>query len=262
MTWRKQAIRSSGKGDRRNPPTPESAGAGAEIAATAATLAYNVAISRATSDVGYVMANAGAAALSVLAARTCGVSWADMGMCPDRLGRGIRIGLVTALPAAAVVGLGAVAPATRGFFQDERGTGGGTRHVLFETLVRIPLGTALPEEVIFRGALLGLFTQRHSPAVAAWMSSILFGAWHVLPTLRTLPLNPAGARAHGNPGAPRRRPGRGHRHDPGRIRAGLASLPVRQPRRTGGCARIPERSRLPRRQVRRPCSVVTARRRR
>jgi uncharacterized protein len=162
-------------------------------------MAYNVAISQVTSGIAYVMANTGAAALSVIAARTCGVSWADMGMCPDRLGRGIRIGLITALPAATVVGLGAVVPATRGFFGDERARGGGTRHVLFETLVRIPLGTALPEEVIFRGSLLGLFTQRHSPAVAASMSSILFGVWHMLPTLRTLPLNPARARVHGNP---------------------------------------------------------------
>ncbi len=176
-----------------------SPGAGAEIAASAATLAYNVAISRSIPGIGYVMANEGAAALSVIAARNCDVSWADMGMCPDRLGRGIRIGLITALPAAAVVGLGAVVPATRGFFQDERARGGGTRHVLFETLVRIPLGTALPEEVIFRGALLGLFMRRHSPVAAASMSSTLFGAWHVLPTLRTLPLNPAGARVHGNP---------------------------------------------------------------
>jgi uncharacterized protein len=146
-----------------------------------------------------VLANTGAAALSVIAARNRGVSRADLGTCPGRLGSGIRIGLITALPAAAGVGLGAVVPGTRGFFQDERARGGGTRHVLFETLVRIPLGTALPEEVIFRGALLGLFTQRHSPAVAASMSSILFGVWHVLPTLRTLPLNPAGARARGNP---------------------------------------------------------------
>ena len=239
----------------RNPP-----GAGAEIAASAATLAYNVAISQVTSGIGYVMANTGAAALSVIAARYCGVSWADLGMCPDRLGRGIRIGLITALPAAAVVGLGAMVPATRGFFQDERARGGGARHVLFETLVRIPLGTALPEEVIFRGSLLGLFTQRHSPATAAWMTSILFGVCHVLPTLRTLPMNPAGARVRGNLEAHRRRsPGRGHRHHPGRVRAGLASLPVRQPRRAGGCARIPERDRLPRRQVRRPCGVLTAR---
>ena len=178
----------------RNPPS-----AGTEAAASAATLAYNVAISQVTSGIGYVMANDSAAVLSVAAARTCGVSWASLGVRPDRLGRGIRIGLTTALLAAAVVGLGAVVPATRGFFHDERARGGGTRHVLFETLVRIPLGTALPEEVIFRGSLLGLFTQRHSPAVAASMSSILFGVWHVLPTLRTLPLNPAGARVRGNP---------------------------------------------------------------
>jgi len=178
----------------RNPPS-----GGTEAAAAAATLAYNVAISQVTSGVGYVVANDSAAVLSVIAARTCGVSWADMGMCPGRLGRGIRTGLIAALPAAAVVGLGAVAPATRQFFRDERARGGGNRHVLLETLVRIPLGTALPEEIIFRGSLLGLFTQRHSPAVAASISSILFGVWHVLPTLRTLPLNPAGARVHGNP---------------------------------------------------------------
>jgi uncharacterized protein len=178
----------------RNPPS-----AGTEAAASAATLAYNAAISQVTSGVGYVMANDSAALLSVAAARTCGVSRAGLGACPDRLGSGIRIGLTTALPAAAVVGLGVVVPATRGFFHDERARGGGTRHVLFETLVRIPLGTAFPEEVIFRGSLLGLFTQRHSPAVAASMSSILFGLWHVLPTLRTLPLNPAGARVHGHP---------------------------------------------------------------
>jgi uncharacterized protein len=177
----------------RDPP-----GAGAEIAASAATLAYNVAISQVTSGIGYVTANTGAAALSVIAARYCSVSRADLAMCPDRLGRGIRIGLITALPAAAVVGLGAAVPATRGFFQDERARGGGTRHVLFETLVRIPLGTALPEEVIFRGSLLGLFTQRHSPATAIWMTSILFGLCHVLPTLRTLSMNRAGARSHGN----------------------------------------------------------------
>jgi CAAX protease family protein len=180
----------------RRPRNPS--GAGAEIAASAATLAYNVAISQVTSGIGYVMANDSAAVLSVIAARNCGVSRAGLGMCPDRLGRGIRIGLTTALPAAAVVGLGAVVPATRGFFHDERARGGGARHVLFETLVRIPLGTALPEEVIFRGSLLGLFTQRHSPATAAWMTSILFGVCHVLPTLRTLPMNPAGARAHGD----------------------------------------------------------------
>src|SRR5438132_8916923 len=146
--------------------------------------------------VGYVSAKLGAAAFSVIAARKCGVSWADLGMRPDRLVTGIRIGLIAAMPAAGVVALGAAVPATRRFFQDERARRSGARHVLFETLVRIPLGTALAEEVIFRGSLLGLFMQRHSPAAAASMNSILFGVWHVLPTLHTLRLNPAAAFAH------------------------------------------------------------------
>lgn len=160
-----------------------------------ATLAYNVAINQAIPGIGYVPANVGAAALSVIAARNCGVSAADMGMRPDRLVTGIRIGLTAAIPTAAVVALGVAVPATRRFFQDERARGGGARHVLFETLVRIPLGTALAEEVIFRGSLLGLFLQRHSPAAAASMNSILFGLWHVLPTLHTLRLNSVAASA-------------------------------------------------------------------
>ena len=182
----------------RGPGVPP--GPGMEIAASAATLAYNVVISEAaTSGAGYVTANASAATMSVLAARFRGVSWASMGMVPCRLGRGIRIGPATALPIAAVAGLGMAVPGARRLFRDERAVKGGTRHVLFETLVRIPLGTAAAEEVIFRGALLGLFAQRHSPAMAASMSSVLFGAWHVLPTVHTLPGSPAAAHVQGDP---------------------------------------------------------------
>ena len=158
----------------RRPRIPPAA---AEIVGSAATLAYSAAISRAAPGIGYVTANAGAAALSVIAARNRSVSRADMGMRADRLGRGIRVGLTTALPTAAVVALGAAVPATRGFFEEERAAGGGTRHVLFEMLVRIPLGTALAEEVIFRGSLLGLLTQRHSPAAAAAMNVERRPAW-------------------------------------------------------------------------------------
>ena len=59
----------------------------------------------------------------------------------------------------------------------------------------------LPRGARFGGPLLGPFTQRHSPAVAASMSSALFGLWHVRQNLRTLPGKPAGARVHGQPQA-------------------------------------------------------------
>lgn len=57
---------------------------------------------------------------------------------------------------------------------------------------RIPRGTALGEEAMFRGALLGLFLRRHTRPTAVLASSTRFGLWHVLPTLDTLDANPAG----------------------------------------------------------------------
>jgi uncharacterized protein len=54
---------------------------------------------------------------------------------------------------------------------------------VFETLVRIPLETALAEEVIFRGVLLALGLRSRSRGWAIVTSSVLFGLWHVVPRL-------------------------------------------------------------------------------
>jgi uncharacterized protein len=56
--------------------------------------------------------------------------------------------------------------------------------------VRIPLATAIAEELTFRGALLGL-ARRRSPAAAVGWISLLFGASHALPTLQHYEGNPA-----------------------------------------------------------------------
>ena len=167
--------------------------AAAELAASAALLAWNAAINRAVPAPAYVPANLAVAGLSVLAASRRQVSAADLGLGRDRLARGLRVGLAATVPVAAVVGLGATIPATRRFFLDERGTTGGTGYALYHTLVRIPFGTAVAEETLFRGSLLGLLLQRGSTARAVAVSSALFGCWHVLPTLETLTLNPVGA---------------------------------------------------------------------
>ena len=53
-------------------------------------------------------------------------------------------------------------------------------------MVRIPLETALAEEVIFRGVLLGLGLRSRSRIGAVVSSSIWFGLWHVYPTLGSL----------------------------------------------------------------------------
>jgi hypothetical protein len=60
-------------------------------------------------------------------------------------------------------------------------------------VVRIPIGTALVEEIVFRGVLLGSLLHAGT-AQAVIASSIAFGLWHLAPTsilVRTNRLNAA-----------------------------------------------------------------------
>lgn len=56
------------------------------------------------------------------------------------------------------------------------------------TLVRIPLGTALLEELAFRGVLFGAWSS-HGKLSAAVFSSVAFGLWHIAPTLNAVRAN-------------------------------------------------------------------------
>jgi predicted Abi (CAAX) family protease len=77
-------------------------------------------------------------------------------------------------------------PSTRRLLADEKITGTSPAEAAFETLLRIPLETALAEEVIFRGVLLALGQRSRSNGWAVGTSSVLFGLWHVVPTLGSL----------------------------------------------------------------------------
>ena len=62
------------------------------------------------------------------------------------------------------------------------------RGLVYQVLLRIPVGTALVEEVIFRGVLFA--TWRSSGAMAAAIaSSAVFGLWHVGPTINLVRAN-------------------------------------------------------------------------
>ena len=58
---------------------------------------------------------------------------------------------------------------------------------MYRSLVRFPLGTALFEEVAFRGVLESLWSKRSGPTAARMVSAVAFGAWHLLPTYRLYP---------------------------------------------------------------------------
>jgi len=152
----------------------------AVLIAVAFLIAVNVIDAR-VAHAALLLGPAGAAGLLALA-RWAGLSWAELG-----LGRGTyRRGLLWALAAIGAVALvfaaGAALPATRSAFRDTRyelGWG----NALLTAFVLIPLGTVLFEEVAFRGVLWGLLRREHGTWPATFVSSALFGLWHVLPSL-------------------------------------------------------------------------------
>jgi membrane protease YdiL (CAAX protease family) len=126
-----------------------------------------------------------ASAAAVLgAARATGTTPAQLGLAPATHGPGLRLGLVSGAAVTAVVGAGALLPATRRYFLDARVLDAGPAELARRSLLEIPLGTAIYEEVLFRGVLLA-FALRHLPPVPATVAtSALFGLWHVFPALR------------------------------------------------------------------------------
>jgi membrane protease YdiL (CAAX protease family) len=131
---------------------------------------------------GRLAANLVAAAASIGIARADGIAWSDLGLDRASWSRGLRWGLGGG--AAATIAVAAVArtPGLAHHFFDERVGDHDPRRARFELAVRIPFETALAEEVLFRGALLGLALRQRSTLAAVGTSSVLFGLWHVHPT--------------------------------------------------------------------------------
>jgi membrane protease YdiL (CAAX protease family) len=57
--------------------------------------------------------------------------------------------------------------------------------LLFEVLVNTPFGTVVLEEFAFRGVLLALLLRLTTTRRAVVLASLLFGCWHIMPTLTT-----------------------------------------------------------------------------
>ncbi len=100
--------------------------------------------------------------------------------------RPVGVGLMLVAATALLLALGMVIPATRSAFMDTRVGNADVAQLLYVVLVQIPLGTVVLEEVAFRGVLPALMggapalTWRWGPVLGA---SVLFGLWHILPSI-------------------------------------------------------------------------------
>jgi membrane protease YdiL (CAAX protease family) len=172
-----------------------------EAVLVSGTLAYGLALQKVIPERWHVPANVAAALAALAVARHAGASSADCGLAGAATRPGLRAGGAAAAVSAAGIVLVSRPGRTRALFSEERITGHGGARAVYEVLVRIPVGTALGEEVLFRGALLGVLLRRHGPAAAVARASLCFGLWHVPPTLPSLRSSVLGRQAQGRVGA-------------------------------------------------------------
>lgn len=129
----------------------------------------------------------------VVAATISGVSIAEL------LGHSEARDVLVPLAVVAVYAIGASALARSRYahrLADRRVEGLRGGPLAYHVLIRIPLGTAVAEEVIFRGAIFAVWRHAGKSLIAAavW-ASIAFGLWHITPTILGLRSNYPGAPA-------------------------------------------------------------------
>lgn len=134
----------------------------------------------------YIPANLLIAAVLIVIARRAGLGWEQLGLARADLGRGVLIGLGAFVVIGVVIGLGLVVPPLEEVFKDDSVGDASDFDRWFVPLVRIPLGTAVYEEVLFRSVLLGtlLVTMRRTWHAVA-VTSVLFGLWHIVPAIES-----------------------------------------------------------------------------
>jgi tRNA pseudouridine32 synthase/23S rRNA pseudouridine746 synthase len=131
--------------------------------------------------------SAGTLLIVIVASRWCGLTWAEAGigwtnlLRSSLIGAGIGIGLAAAVLLVLEVGARLGTPIT---YQPLRGAS--ISAVLTHALVGLPLQTAIPEELAFRGLVLGLLMRKLTPLRAALVTSAFFVAWHVVVQGQTL----------------------------------------------------------------------------
>lgn len=103
-------------------------------------------------------------------------------------GAGLAVGVALGAAAASPLFAALRCRRTARAVADDRVAGATPREIAFRALVRVPLGTALLEEIAFRGVLFAVMAPSGEMQAALW-SSAAFGLWHVAPAYNQLRAN-------------------------------------------------------------------------
>lgn len=160
-------------------------------AALALLATHNLVQNSSLNQRGYVSGNLAVTAGLLTLARSAGVSWEELGFRRGDSRRTRQVGISVVAAGTALVLLTSRIPALRRHLHDERFPHGSSSDHLYRALIRFPIGTALFEEVAFRGVLPSLLANQGRSADSS--AAMAFALWHVIPTHHALTVNRIGA---------------------------------------------------------------------
>ncbi len=154
-------------------------------------VAVNIVNNRLVPNSHYLLWTFGGSAVLLAIGLLDGNSWTDMGMgvtylLPGALWASLSIGLVTA-----VYVVGSLFTRTRAAFHDDRMAALSPGRMMFQALVEVPFGTVVLEEIAFRAVLFSMLVRRCGLVWGIVIGAVLFGLWHILPSMGTHEQNPA-----------------------------------------------------------------------
>jgi len=111
----------------------------------------------------------------------------DIGFTKKNLGKSILYGLgLTALIMVPAFALRQLLPSLGITGTFVRLEGFSRTELWWRVLVRIPLGTGLFEEILFRGLFYGFLIKQYTSRRAIFQASLFFSFWHIMPALKVL----------------------------------------------------------------------------
>lgn len=162
-------------------------------------LLYGIVLSRFIAPRFHFFANALASIAAICVALVLGLNFDELGIGLHVILRGLLIAVgVSAMVIVGVFIVASLPPLKHYFVLAQQMK---PARVAYETAVRIPLSTALTEEIIFRGVLLGVLLGQYDTVLSVGICSIVFGLWHILPSLDRFRAHSSSAKSKSKSGA-------------------------------------------------------------
>lgn len=155
-----------------------------QLAFVLGILLYGVILSRLIPMRYHLIANLSASVFAVFCAVRVGLNFEQLGLSLKLFWPGILVAFVASIMLIVSIYLLSKISFTHKYFVSSHSAlRASPSRLAYETAVRIPLSTALAEEILFRGVLFGVLMYYSGTHVAIIVSSLVFGLWHIFPAL-------------------------------------------------------------------------------